>query len=134
MQTNPETVNATVTTLTTETARDAESVEPSTEALESRRASAAEPAEKPETPTTRAGTEKLISATDLTDGNKVVPGQVATTSGVHDESDDAPNELTDVTGDTDNDVDADDTDNDLDSGDSDAPADAASAGAQQAAA
>jgi broad specificity phosphatase PhoE len=66
--------------------------------------SAAEPAEeKPEAPRAVTVAEKSNGATDLTDGNKVEPGETAATSTADDQSDDVITEINEVTDEADTD-------------------------------
>jgi broad specificity phosphatase PhoE len=116
--TNPIPLNRTVSTLTVDPAHER---------------TVAKSAEEPDTTTAVKETGKSNGATDLTDGNKVQPGETATGSGAREQrEDDAPQDAGDQTGSVITDITS-DTDTDADT-DADAEAAPDNGGSEQAAA
>jgi broad specificity phosphatase PhoE len=91
-------------------------------------------AEKPEPEKAVTATEKSNGATDLTDGNKVEPGERTTTSTVDDQSDEVVTEINEVTDETSTDPSGDDSDNTDDTDDTDAAEAADDTGSEEPAA
>jgi len=80
-----------------------------TQELKSAKRSTAEPADAPKTTTVAKKAETPNGATDLTDGNKVEPGQTATTTNSGDQSGDAVTETSTVKADNEPSADQSDT-------------------------